>query len=396
VCPRCHAHLTVRLEPGETCPDCLSTDAWQQYRGTKLVLDREALAAAVPVDQPSPPAPPRRYALPAAAAIATAVCLWAALANFSSARLGPLAALQSQWVAVAKWTTLAGIATLGLAIVALVRLRRGRLFRSLPLLAMSLGATIAGALAIVIGGAFWMQTTHLFGWEHVAMPALGPVSGSPRMRAIMDATAVILAPDAHGDARDVSIGSGAVISSVGDRTWIVTCSHVAMPYASTAAFRNAATAQPVWVYFSDGRHAEGRVSWVAQPPLDVAIVSVRIPAPPTPVPISPDAGAVGASAAVCFVPNPFRNGWLSRHGKVLKREPHSTPAGDYSLFLTNLPVQPGDSGTGLFDSRGHLVGLNFYLRTDNGKPQVISLPAETMDRVMHLIRDDALERLDRR
>ena len=169
-----------------------------------------------------------------------------------------------------------------------------------------------------------------------------------------------------------------------------------MPYASTAAFRNAATAQPVWVYFSDGRHAEGRVSWVAQPPLDVAIVSVRIPAPPTPVPISPDAGAVGASAAVCFVPNPFRNGWLSRHGKVLKREPHSTPAGDYSLFLTNLPVQPGDSGTGLFDSRGHLVGLNFYLRSDNGKPQVISLPAETMDRVMHLIRDDALERLDRR
>ncbi|MHC4133511.1 MAG: S1 family peptidase [Planctomycetota bacterium] len=395
-CPRCHAHLTVRLEPGETCPDCRSADAWQHYRGRKLVLDREALAAAVPADQPASPVRPRRYALPAAAAIAGAVCLWATLANFSSARLGPLSALQAQWVAVARWTTLTGISTLGLAIVALVRLRRSRLFRSLPLLAMSLGATIAGAAALVIGCAFWLQSAHLFGWEHVSMPALGPVSVSPQTRAIMNATAVILAPDAHGDARGIAIGSGAVISSVGDRTWIVTCSHVAMPYAATAAFRDAAAAQPVWVYFSDGRHAEGRVSWVAQPPLDVAIVSVEIPAPPTPVPVSSDAGAVGANAPVCFVPNPFRNGWLSRHGKVLKREPHRTPAGAYSLFLTNLPVQPGDSGTGLFDSRGHLVGLNFYLRSDNGKPQVISLPAETMERVMHLIRDDALERLDRR
>ena len=59
-------------------------------------------------------------------------------------------------------------------------------------------------------------------------------------------------------------------------------------------------------------------------------------------------------------------------------------------------MQPGDSGTGLFDSRGHLIGLNFYMRSDDGKPQVISLPAETMERVMHLIRSDELGRLDRR
>jgi S1-C subfamily serine protease len=395
VCPRCHAHLTVRLEPGETCPDCRSADAWQHYRGRKLVLEREALAAAVPADQPAPPVHPKRYLLPAAAVIAAAVCLLATLANFASARLGPLAALQAQWLASARWTTLAGASTLLLAIVALVRLRRSRLFRSLPLLAMSLGGMIAGAAALLIGGAFWLQAAHLFGWEHVSMPALAPISGSPQTSAIMNATTVILAPDANGDARGIAIGSGAVISSVGDRTWIVTCSHVAMPYASTAAFRDAAAAQPVWVYFSDGRDAEGWVTWVAQPPLDVAIVSVRIPDPPTPVPVSPDAGAVGANAPVSFVPNPFRSGWLSQHGKVLRREPHQTPAGEYSLFLTDLHVQPGDSGTGLFDSRGHLVGLNFYLRSDDGKPQVISLPAETMDRVMHLIRDDALERLDR-
>lgn len=396
VCPRCHGHLTVRLEPGEACPDCASTDAWQHYRTRKLVIDREALAAAVPADRPAPPMLRRGYLLPAAAALSGLACLWATLGNFASARLGPLDALQAQWIGVARWTTLAGLATLGLAISAIVGLRRGRLFRSVPLLATSLTAMIAGAAALVIGGAFWLQSAHLFGWKHVCMPSLTTVAGSPQTRAIMNATAVILAPDAHGDARGVAIGSGAVISSVGDRTWIVTCSHVAMPYAATAAFRDAAAAHPVWVYFSDGRDAEGEVSWVAQPPLDVAIVSVEIADPPPPVPVSPDAGAVGANAPVCFVPNPFRNGWLSRYGKVLRREPHRTPAGDYSLFLTDLPVQPGDSGTGLFDSRGHLVGLNFYLRSDNGKPQVISLPAETMDRVMHLIRDDALERLDRR
>ncbi|MHC4547776.1 MAG: S1 family peptidase [Planctomycetota bacterium] len=397
-CPLCRAQLTVRLEPGEVCPDCRSADAWHQYGGRKLVIGREDLAAAA-ARRRGDVARPLSWAhlLSVAAGIGVVLSILATMGNFTWARLAPLDVLQENWLGVARWTVLAGLATLAAGGVAIVRLRRSRSYRSAPLIGLNLTATVVGTAALVLGGVYWLYAVNLFGWQHVSVPPLsGAAARTPLTRSIMDATTVILAPDGDGDARGMAIGSGAVISAAGDRAWVVTCRHVAMPYAATAAFRDVARAHPVWVYFSDGRSAPGRVSWTAQPPLDVAIVSVAIENPPAPVPISPDAGAVGADARVCFVPNPFRTGWRAHHGRVLKREPHRTPAGEYSLFLTDLPVLPGDSGTGLFDHDGRLVGLNFYLRSDEGRPQVISLPAETMDRVRHLISGDALERLDRR
>ena len=93
-----------------------------------------------------------------------------------------------------------------------------------------------------------------------------------------------------------------------------------------------------------------------------------------------------------FVPNPFRSGWMVHHGKVLKRESHRTPAGEYSLIYTSLPVQPGDSGTGLFDSLGRLVGLNTWTHIEEGGPKGISLPSNTMERIVEKM--ETMEKLD--
>ena len=76
-----------------------------------------------------------------------------------------------------------------------------------------------------------------------------------------------------------------------------------------------------------------------------------------------------------FVPNPYRAGWKVIHGQLLRREPHRTPAGTYELLYIDLPVIPGDSGSGLFDARGQLVGVNTWSRgRANGAPQGITLP----------------------
>jgi S1-C subfamily serine protease len=167
-----------------------------------------------------------------------------------------------------------------------------------------------------------------------------------------------------------------------------------MPYASVAAFRDPKDAHPVWVYFSDGRHAEGRVVWTAEPPLDVAVVRVDIDDPPNPVPVRASADGAEQGFDVAFVPNPFRSGWTVHRGKVLKRESHRTPAGDYSLIYTSLPVQPGDSGTGLFDSLGRLVGLNTWTQIEDGGPKGISLPSNTMERIVKMMDDNELGDFD--
>jgi len=55
-----------------------------------------------------------------------------------------------------------------------------------------------------------------------------------------------------------------------------------------------------------------------------------------------------------------------------------SPAGTYDLLFTDLPVIPGDSGSGLFDGEGRLVGLNTWTRLGEGGAHGISLPSETM------------------
>jgi S1-C subfamily serine protease len=225
------------------------------------------------------------------------------------------------------------------------------------------------------------------------------VAQTPLARAAMEATAVILAPDEDGDMRGLAIGTGAVIGRSGRRTWVLTNSHVAIPYAPAGAFRDARSAHGVWVYLSDGRHAEGRVRWAGEPPLDVALVSAEIEDAPPPVQVAPDAGGLEEGADVFFVPNPFRQGWHLHRGRVIERDPHRTPAGEFSLVLTNLPLQQGDSGSGLFDATGRLVGINTWavLRLD-GKPAAvprgISLPSNVLREIMDLIHGDSLGSLD--
>jgi S1-C subfamily serine protease len=110
--------------------------------------------------------------------------------------------------------------------------------------------------------------------------------------------------------------------------------------------------------------------------------------------ISPDTESLQTDSPVTFVPNPLRDGWLVYDGRVQNRELHDTPAGPFSLLFTDLPVKPGDSGSGLYDSRGQLVGLNTWTRMGGGQaPQGISLPSEAMRAIVEAIDQDRLDSL---
>jgi serine protease Do len=283
-----------------------------------------------------------------------------------------------------------------LALIALARLRRTRHFRRLAVLAPALLAACLGLVTAGFGGLGVLGSIG-FSLRHATMPVNEAIGeASPTVARIMSATAVVIAPmERDGDGKSPALGSAAVIATEGNRAWLLTNSHVAMPYAAVASWRHASNAHPVWVQFSDGRSAVARVAWTARPPLDVAVLEVEVADPPAPVQVAPDSTALGEGAAVTFVPLPYRDGWMVHHGLVLKREEHLTPAGPYSLLFTSLPVQPGDSGSGLFDDDGRLVGINTWTRIAAGRPpQGISLPSETMRTIVSAIEDGAMARLD--
>jgi S1-C subfamily serine protease len=226
------------------------------------------------------------------------------------------------------------------------------------------------------------------------MPPRVALGVAAHVERILDATTVVFAPDADGDARNLAMGTGAVVFREPGTAWIVTCNHVAMPYVAVGTYHDVRTAPAVWVLLADGREGRATVRWVAQPPLDVALLELRIADPPPPVEIAADTAGFGPDASVTFVPNPYRSGWDVAHGKLVRRETHRTTAGTYDLLVTDLSVIPGDSGSGLYDVRGQLVGLNTWTSVEDGHARGISLPSEALQQLVVAIRDGALDRLD--
>jgi S1-C subfamily serine protease len=313
-----------------------------------------------------------------------AITGWLLYVMLQPRSIGPLAALLDDLVTSQRRALWTGIGTGIVGIVGVVRIRRNRHHRRLTYVGSHAIAVLIGGTAAISGGLLTLATNKRWGGTQT-MPARDRPSLAPHVERILAATVVVLAPDGDGDARNPVIGTGAVVGRQTDRAWIVTCSHVAMPYAATGSWRRPEDAFPVWVQLSDGREGRARVRWAAPPPLDVALVELPIANPPEPVPVAPDASMLQPQSDVMFVPNPYRMGWLVHQGQLVRRDPHTTPAGKFDLLVTDLPVIPGDSGSGLYDARGQLVGLNTWTKLENGYAHGISLPSETMRELVAVI-----------
>jgi S1-C subfamily serine protease len=400
VCPSCRQAGPAKLLPGESCAQCQSQAAWTAHGSAGLKIDRAAIEAAVERRRGEAAGEPlwRRLARWAPALLSIAVAAAAALAVralLAPRPIGPLARLLDDLRDASRQATLVGAAALVLGVILLLRLRGQRHYRRMPLVVAHAGAIIAGGAASLIGGLHWSASASGYRGQYTSMPPRTTLAVTASAERILNATVVVLAPDRDGDARGMAIGTGAIVATEPHRAWVVTCSHVAMPYAPVGAPRSARDAQPVWVQLSDGREARGTVRWTAAPPLDVAVVEVPLADPPAPVTISPDASSLAPGASVMFVPNPYRDGWKVISGELRRREPHRTPAGTYELLYTDLPVIPGDSGSGLFDARGQLVGLNTWTRPGaHGDAEGISLPSETMRTLVDAIARGELDQLD--
>jgi len=398
MCPACRTRGPVRLVPGQVCAACEAQAAWPLGDAARLVIDRDAIDAAVRrrAGEAAGQALWRRgliWIMPVATLTVAAWALWCTIDVLSPRPIGPVAALVGGLIDAGRTTALVGLAALVLGVVALARARRRRQFRRLAILSCHLLAIVLGATSLLLGWVHWASwSTALRDMRE--MPVRHSLGVSSHVDRILDATVVVFAPDADGDARYLSMGVGSLVSRDTGTAWIVTCTHVAMPYAPVGTWHDVRSAPQVWVQLADGREHAATVRWTAAPPLDVALLELRIDNPPEPVEITAETSGFGAGAEVTFVPNPYHSRWQIEHGKLVRRDTHHTTAGTYDLLVTDLNVIPGDSGSGLYDARGQLVGLNTWRSVEEGGARGISLPSEAMQQLVVAIRAGALDRLD--
>ena len=398
VCPSCKLAGPKRLAPDQICATCEAQNAWNEIGESGIKIDQAAIDEALRrrAGEAASEAWWRATLVwgPVALSLAVAAfAAWAIVVLLSPREIGPLQGLLDD-LRGTSWRSLwVGIGAIIVGVVALVRTRKSRHYRKPGVLIGHLLAVTGGAAAIVIGAFHLYVVPSSFGGKYSSMPAR-EIRATSHVDRIVAATVIVLAPDAEGDARGLAMGTGAIVGTDARRAWIVTCSHVAMPYAAVGAWRHAKDAQPVWVQLSDGREGKGIVKWAAPPPLDIAVVELPIENPPSPVPIARDQNVIEPGANVTFVPNPYRDGWLVHHGRLLRKEPHETPAGRYELLITDLPVVHGDSGSGLFDERGQLIGLNTWTKVEDGYAHGISLPADAMRVLADAVQHQRLDRLD--
>ena len=401
VCPKCNVAGPKKLAPGQVCATCEAQQAWNAIGESGIKIDTKAIQDAVNRREGEDAGEPLWQKALGFAPVALSLVVagftgWMIYLLLRPREIGPLRDLFADLNSSSHRALWIGIGSFIVGIVALIQTRKRRSYRKAHVLIAHLLAIVAGLGSAVIGGFHMYAMPSSFGGKYSSMPPkeqLGFASSSTVDR-IVAATVVVLAPGSTGDARELAMGTGAIVHGDAKHAWIVTCSHVAMPYAAVGSWRHAKDAQPVWIQLSDGRQGKGRVSWAAPPPLDIAVIEIDIPNPPPAITIAPNAGELVAGSTVQFVPNPYRDGWLVHTGKLLAKEAHNTPAGTYELLLTDLPVTHGDSGSGLFDERGQLVGLNTWTKLEGGAAHGISLPSEAMRALADAVEHDELQRLD--
>lgn len=392
-CPGCGVEIDQELEPGEVCEACSAASPWSAVDGddpvNKLVITLRDIEQAENRRLGYRPRTPLgflaiKYALPGLAAVlglASVVgMVWLVGPRPMQDLASTLGALAWQSMLV----TLAGVVAMLLGTALLVVLRRTRLYRAWFPIGLALLAVPTGTVGTAVGGFYWLNTLS-YPFKHNRMPAIPTaMTKDPQHARMARATVAVFAPDPGGSILKSGLGAGTVVSRRGDRVVILTCSHVAMPDQSPSAKRTPNPGRMLQVTLADGRQARAAVIWAAPPPVDLALLEASIPNGPDPVEVSRDADVLLPDTPVTFMAHPFRKGWLLHTGKILKRRVHNTPAGKFSLIISDLPADHGDSGSGLFDVRGKLVGVITWKFVQGGKPLGISLPSDALLRYLQL------------
>ncbi len=148
-------------------------------------------------------------------------------------------------------------------------------------------------------------------------------------------------------------GSGVLVARTGERLLVLTNRHVVCG-GEDAPGR-------VRVRLSDGQRADARVAWLAPDGVDAAIVEARglVGGRVAPVRMSRAATARIGDAAFA-IGNPLSYEGTYTTGVISSIRALRAGTRSLRVYQTQAPVNPGNSGGGLYTAQGELIGVNTW------------------------------------
>jgi S1-C subfamily serine protease len=181
-----------------------------------------------------------------------------------------------------------------------------------------------------------------------------------------------------------SLGSGIIMKRTAGELLILTNRHVVdSDFASNqqAPIEGRADKIVLDVTLVDESVRPGRVTWLAPGGIDLALVQVKGPTPA----IRPARWVMGRKARVgdpvFAIGNPHGLGWTHTQGAISQFRLQETGSRQLRIIQTQTALNPGNSGGGLYDQEGYLLGVNTWTKDKavaEGLNFAISLDALTV------------------
>lgn len=168
-----------------------------------------------------------------------------------------------------------------------------------------------------------------------------------------------------------SLGSGVLVSPEG---YILTNHHVI------------SDADEIDVALSDGRKVKAQVIG-SDPETDIAVLKIEAKQLPTPITLG-KVESVHVGDVVLAIGNPFGVGQTVTSGIVSALGRDHVGINTFENFIqTDAAINPGNSGGALIDTRGHLIGINTAIYSNNGGSMGIgfAIPINLAKQVMESI-----------
>jgi len=181
----------------------------------------------------------------------------------------------------------------------------------------------------------------------------------PAIRRAMRAN-VLVHTSGHGMMAGLITGSGVVVEFCKERALILTNRHVIDP-----TFREGRTAAPtkarIEVIFCSKERVDAEIQWFHPQGLDLALIECHpgdLGGPAAARFELPTSAGIGAD--VFAVGNPMEHGWTYTKGVISSVRERVLGALHIKIYQTQTPINQGNSGGGLYDKAGQLVGINSW------------------------------------
>lgn len=157
------------------------------------------------------------------------------------------------------------------------------------------------------------------------------------------------------------LGTGVVVQRQGDKVLVLTNRHVVDPFFAVSHGLVQSTSKPTpKVKFVTNEDRDGKIVWEAPDQIDLAFLEVSCPDGVEVVPWNMTT-EIQIGDRVFAVGNPMGLGWTTTFGQVSAFRDHDFGNRKVPVVQTDTRIGPGNSGGGLYNQKGELIGINTFV-----------------------------------